>query len=76
MKRKVGTTIEERLYRRAKEAAQRQGRSVNDLIAEALEQTLSRSGGGASVVAETKGTYKVSPRTLRRVLEEDIYDAG
>jgi hypothetical protein len=75
MKRKIGTTIEEHLYRRAKEAAQRQGRSLNDLIAEAIEQTLSRSGG-ASVVAETKGTYKISPRTLRRVLEEDIYDAG
>jgi hypothetical protein len=28
------------------------------------------------VVAETKGTYTISARALRRVLEEDPYDAG
>jgi hypothetical protein len=76
MKRKIGTALDEQLYRRAKEAARRQGRSLNDLIAEALERTLSGAVPGASVVSETKGTYRITPAALRRVLEEDLYDAG
>lgn len=76
MKRKVGTTLDEQLYRRAKEAARQQGRSLNELIAEALERTLSSAASRASVVAETKGTYTISARALRRALEEDPYDAG
>lgn len=76
MKRKVGTTLDEQLYRRAKEAARQQGRSLNEIIAEALERTLSSAASRASVVAETKGTYTISARALRRVLEEDPYDAG
>ena len=76
MKRKVGTTLDEQRYRRAKEAARQQGRSLNELIAEALERTLSSAASRASVVAETKGTYTISARGLRRALEEDPYDAG
>lgn len=76
MKRKVGTTLNEQLYRRAKEAARRQGRSLNDIIAEAMERALSGRPSRASVVAETKGTYKISATALRRVLEEDPHDAG
>ena len=76
MKRKVGTTLDEQLYRRAKAAARQQGRSLNEIIAEALERTLSRTAGRPSLVAETKGTYTISARALRRVLEEDPYDAG
>jgi len=76
VKRKVGTTLDEQLYRRAKEAARQQGRSLNELIAEALERTLSSAASRASVVVETKGTYTISARGLRRALEEDPYDAG
>ena len=76
VKRKVGTTLDEQLYRRAKEAARQEGRSLNDIIAEALERALSSTSSRASAVAETKGTYRISARALRRVLEEDPYDAG
>ncbi len=76
MKRKVGTTIEEALYRRAKEAAREQGRSFNELIEEALERLLDRRPHRTSIVSETSGMFKVSARALRTVLEEDIYDAG
>jgi len=76
VKRKVGTTLDESLYHRAKTSARRQGRSLNDLIAEALEKLLNRQAARASVVRETQGTYKVSAKALRTVLEEDPYDAG
>lgn len=76
MKRKVGTTIDEALYSRAKEAARERGRSLNDVIEEALERFLSSQEVRGSIVAETKGTYKVSAKALRAVLEEDLFDAG
>lgn len=74
MKRKVGTTLDVDLYRRAKEVARKRGRSLNSLIEEALERFLESETTRTSVVKETKGTFKVSARVLRRVLEEDLYD--
>jgi hypothetical protein len=76
MKRKIGTLLEDDLYRRAKETARQQGRSVNALLTAALEQYLSGQTSGASTVAETKGIYKVSSKAVRLVLDEDLYDAG
>lgn len=76
MRRKIGTVLDERLYQRAKDAARSQGRSLNEVLAEALERFLSSHTTRPSVVAETRGTYKVSARALRAVLEEDPYDVG
>ena len=76
MKRKVGTTLEEGLYRRAKDAARRQGRSLNEIIAEALDRFLNSRTSRTSVVTTTKGTFRVSAKALRAVLDEDLHDAG
>lgn len=76
MKRKVGTTLEEGLYRRAKDAARRQGRSLNEIIAEALDRFLNSRTSRTSVVMTTKGTFRVSAKALRVVLDEDLHDAG
>ncbi|MGH2374220.1 MAG: DUF6364 family protein [bacterium] len=76
MKRKVGTTIEETLYRRAKEAAREQGRGLNEMIEEALERFLDSRAPRTSIVAETRGMFKASAKALKAVLEEDLYDAG
>lgn len=75
MKRKVGTTIDEGLYQRVKDAARAQGRSVNEILAEALERFLNSRSSPSSVVRETRGAFKVSARTLRAVMEEDMYEA-
>lgn len=75
MRRKIGTILDAGLYLRAKEAARQQGRSLNEVLAEALERFLDNRAMRPSVVAETRGTYKVSARALRAVLEEDPYDA-
>ncbi|MBI4277941.1 MAG: hypothetical protein HY660_05745 [Armatimonadetes bacterium] len=75
MKRKIGTTLDEALYRRAKDTARRQDRSLNALIEEALERFLDTAASSPSVVAETWGTFKVSPKALRAILDEDLYGA-
>ncbi len=75
MKQKIGTTLDAALYRKAKDLANRQHRSVNAVIEEALERFLA-GHDSAAVVAETHGTYDVSPELLEAVLNEDLYDAG
>ncbi len=75
VKRKVGTTLDEALYRQVKAIARRQGRSTNAVIEDALARFLASGASNASVVAETKGTYKVSTKALRAILQEDLYDA-
>ncbi len=73
MKRKVGTTLDKDLYRRTQEVARRQRRSTNAVIEDALKRFLASDSTRASAVAETKGLFKVSPRALRVVLQEDVY---
>lgn len=72
MKRKVGTTVDAALYQRAKETARRQGRSLNEVIEEALGRYVT-GATGSSIAVQTRGSFKVSERVLRRVLEEDLY---
>lgn len=74
MKRKIGTSLNEDLYLRLKEAAKEQGLSVNEALAEGLRRFLRARASRASIVAETRGTYKVSARALRMVMEEDVYE--
>lgn len=73
MKRKVGTALDSNLYRRVQDLARRQGRRTNAIIEEALTRFLARDGSGASVVEETKGTYNVTRKALRALLNESPY---
>lgn len=73
MRRKVGTTLDATLYQRAKEAARRQGRSINDVIEEALARFLAGGTSRTSVTAQTKGSFKVSEKALRAALDADLY---
>ncbi len=74
MKRKVGTTLDAALYRKVKDIAHRQGRSTNAVIEDALARFLASNASSTSVVAETRGTYKIPPHALRAVLQEGLYD--
>jgi hypothetical protein len=74
MKRKVGTSLEAGLYRQVKEMARRQGRTTNAVIEDALTRFLTSDRSGPSMVAETKGTFKVRAKALRAVLQESLYD--
>jgi hypothetical protein len=73
VKRKVGTTLDAKLYQEIKEIARRQGRSTNAVIEDALSRFLASRISTASVVAETKGTFSVPAKAVQAVLHEDLY---
>jgi hypothetical protein len=79
MKKKVGTVIEENTMRLAKRKAAEEGRSLSEVIQEALVQYLRKE---AATPKERKMAFhlfcerpmKIPPEQLRYVLEEDIWD--
>lgn len=79
MKLKVGTQIEEEIMKLAKHKAAEEGRSISELIQDALVQYL---GSGAASPKERKMAYeefcerplKLKPRQFRQVLEEDAWE--
>jgi hypothetical protein len=75
MRRKIGTTLDATIYQRAKETARRQGRGVNEVIEEALARFLAVEASTASIVAKTKGSFRVSEQALRAALSNDFYGA-
>ncbi len=79
MKQKIGTLIEEDIMRLAKRRAAEEGRSLSDLIQDALVQYLS-AGGASPKERETayhvfcERSLKLTPEQFRQVLEEDVWD--
>ncbi len=81
MKQKIGTLIEEDIMRQAKRRAAGEGRSLSDLIQDALLQYLHKE---AAAPKERKMAYhlfcerpmKIPQEELQHVLEEDTWDLG
>jgi hypothetical protein len=79
MKKKIGTLIEESTMRLAKRKAAEEGRSLSDVIQDALVQYLRKE---AATPKERKMAFhlfcerpmKITPKQLRYVLEEDTWD--
>jgi hypothetical protein len=79
MKKKVGTVIEEKTMRLAKRRAAEEGRSLSDVIQDALAQYLNKE---AATPKERKAAFhlfcerpmKIPPKQLRYILEEDMWD--
>ena len=79
MKKKIGTLIEESTMRLAKRKAAEEGRSLSDVIQDALVQYLRKE---AATPKERKMAFhlfcerpmKISPKQLRYVVEEDTWD--
>jgi hypothetical protein len=79
MKKKVGTVIEENTMRLAKRKAAEEGRSLSEVIQEALVQYLRKE---AATPKERRMAFhlfceqpmKIPPEQLRYVLEEDMWD--
>jgi hypothetical protein len=79
MKQKVGTLIEEEVMRLAKRRAAEEGRSLSEVIQDALVRYLNT---GSSSPKERERAYhlicdrpfKLTPKQLRQVLEEDAWD--
>ncbi len=73
MRRKVATTMDARLYERAKEQARKEGRPLNDLLEHALRRYLDSAGRSRSVVRETAGVFDVPREFVMEVAEADLY---
>jgi hypothetical protein len=79
MKKKIGTLIEENTMRLAKRKAAEEGRSLSDVIQDALEEYLRKK---AAAPKERKMAFqlfcerpmKIPLEQLRYVLEEDMWD--
>ncbi len=79
MKQKIGTLIEEDIMRLAKRKAAEEGRSLSDVIQDALVQYLRNE---TATPKERKMAYHlfcerpmtIPPEQLRHVLEEDMWD--
>jgi hypothetical protein len=79
MKQKIGTLIEEDIMRLAKRKAAEEGRSLSDLIQDALVQYLRKEPASPK---ERKLAYqlfcerpmKIPPEELRHLLAEDMWE--
>jgi hypothetical protein len=73
VRRKVGTVLEEALFRRARLESARQGRGISDILAEALEDYLQRKGRHetSGVVADTWSVLSLDRGQVKRILGEE-----
>jgi len=79
MKLKIGTQIEEEIMKLAKRKAAEEGRSIGDLIQDALVQYLSTAPASPKEREMAYRTFceqplKLKPKQFRQVLEEDVWD--
>lgn len=79
MKQKIGTQIEEEIMKLAKRKAAEEGRSISDLIQDALVQYLRKDLASPN---DRRMAYhlfcerpmKLTPEQLRHMLEEDMWE--
>ncbi len=74
---KLGTSLDRTLVQRAQTLAAERGLKLNVVLEDALSRYLSaeESSSGRDIVEATWGAFKIDRRTLRKVMDEDIYDA-
>ncbi len=70
MRRKVGTVLDEALFRRARLESARQGRTISEILAEALEGYLEQEGrhGTSGVVADTWAVLSLDRARVKEIL--------
>ena len=70
MRRKVGTVLDEALFRRARLESARQGRTISEILAQALEGYLEREGqhGTSGVVADTWAVLSLDRARVKEIL--------
>ncbi len=73
MKLKLGTSLDRDLVRRARLLAAREGKRLNQVLEDALQEHLKRRtpSPAANVVARTAGMFKLPKREIDRILREE-----
>jgi plasmid stability protein len=79
VKKKIGTAIEDTIFRRLRVHAAQNGRSVSDVIEESISSYLALHEGSAdqrmaAFERFTSRPFRLSPEELALVLEEDSLD--
>jgi hypothetical protein len=77
MRKKIGTLLDERLVKRAKGRAAREGKAFNEILEAALEAYLSQESPESRrrLAAQGWGAFRVTRRQLREAMEDDFLDA-
>ena len=78
MQKKFGTVLNEKLLFRARAYCHREETTISHLLEEALNAYLRKkehTAASFSAVEASFGALKISPKVLRSMLEEDVYDA-
>ncbi|KKM12364.1 hypothetical protein SY88_04260 [Clostridiales bacterium PH28_bin88] len=72
---KIGTSINRNLITHVRVLSRRTGQPLNEIIEEALEQYLARTGfhQGNGLVRATKGVIPANPDLVKAILEEEPF---
>lgn len=73
MRRKIGTVLDEALFRRARVESARQGRTISQILEEALSSYLERRGRHetSSVVADTWSVLSLDRARVKQILGDE-----
>ncbi|MHB2016380.1 MAG: ribbon-helix-helix protein, CopG family [Candidatus Xenobia bacterium] len=74
-KRKIGTVLDGDLVERAREIAAAEGKSLAQVIEEALRAHVARRSIGESAVQRMRGVFKLSRGSWDEVLRTELYDS-
>jgi hypothetical protein len=77
MQKKVGTLLDEDLFKKAKARALSEHTTLNRVFEKALSNYLSSSAHGRrklSMVEMSFGAVKLPRRTVQKIAQEDVYD--
>jgi hypothetical protein len=73
-KRKIGTVLDEGLYRRTRLLAAAKGKQISQILSEALTQYLESHDTSiprGSIAADTFGALSLAPEQVRTIVEEE-----
>jgi len=74
-RQKVGTVLDEEVFRKAKQCAAADGKTLSSFIEEALMDYMVRRETGQSAVDRMWGLFRLPPDALREVVEADVYES-
>lgn len=77
MRHRVNAMIDERLFKRVRRRAAREGKSLSQVIEDALQHHLTQPLGvkeRRKLVEEGWGAFHIHPRELKEAMKGDLFD--
>jgi metal-responsive CopG/Arc/MetJ family transcriptional regulator len=73
MKKKIGTILDEDILFAAKHMALLQRKTLSEFLEDAIRTYLEMQKENLNISDETKGVMRISPGSLRKVMEDESY---